>query len=414
MNFFRTYIIVLCFLLMITKLFSQTDNAVLNMTTKDSVYKKESPEKDIFDVLKLKRLAGDAAIPGSLPIVIGDRKPRITVIPFVGYTLQTRLAGIIAGSIPFYTDNDAQTNQSAISISISYSQNNQMIAPLLSNIWSKKNRYNFLGNWRIYKYPEQTYGLGGHTTEKQKTKLEYSYFLFREAVLKHISSSAFYAGLGYNLSYHSHIAQSSIVSSFVTDFDVYGRTKSSVSSGISFHTLFDNRGNTINPRKGAYANITYYQYAKLAGSDNNWQAVIIDLRKYFPIGKSKNILAFWSYNWFTSGKTPYLDLPSTGWDTYSNIGRGYIQSRLRGRNLLYLEAEYRFKLTPGGFLGGVLFTNAQSVSDWPSNKFTTLSPAVGTGLRIKINKFSGTNLSIDYGFGLDGSRGLFVNLGEIF
>ncbi|WP_332369508.1 hypothetical protein [Spirosoma telluris] len=41
-------------------------------------------------------------------------------------------------------------------------------------------------------------------------------------------------------------------------------------------------------------------------------------------------------------------------------------------------------------------------------------PAVGGGIRIKMNKISRTNLSVDYGFGMDGSHGLFFNLGEVF
>ena len=363
-----------------------------------------------MDILHLKRSADDTLKTGKR-----TTKARTTIVPFVGYTLQTRLAGIIAGNIAFYSDQSEETNQSAIGMSVSYSQNNQIILPISSNIWSKKNKFNFLGNWRYYKYPEQTYGLGGHTKPKDRIKLDYSYFLFREAVLMHISNSAFYLGLGYNLSYHYKIHQMPANVNEITDFDNYGRKNNSVSSGISFHALFDNRGNTINPQKGSYANATYYEYNKFFKSDNNWKAFIIDLRKYFSIGKSKNVLAFWSYNWMTfGGKSPYLDLPSTGWDAYSNIGRGYIQSRFRGKNLLYVEGEYRFKITHNGFLGGVFFANAQSVSDWPSNKFSVISPAVGTGLRFKLNKYSVTNLSIDYGFGTHGSQGLFINIGEIF
>ena len=220
--------------------------------------------------------------------------------------------------------------------------------------------------------------------------------------------------MGYNISYHNNIEVYPTTPNDILDFDKYGRTKNSNSSGPSVHALFDNRGNTINPQKGAYANVTYYNYAKIFGSDNNWQAVIVDLRKYFVVGRHKNVIAFWSYNWFTSGNAPYLDLPSTGWDAYSNVGRGYIQSRLRGQNLLYVEAEYRFKITHNGLFGGVLFTNAQSVSDYPINKFKTVYPAAGFGLRFKLNKYSGTNLSIDYGFGADGSKGLFINIGEVF
>ncbi|MFX6751336.1 hypothetical protein ABTH43_19640, partial [Acinetobacter baumannii] len=85
-------------------------------------------------------------------------------------------------------------------------------------------------------------------------------------------------------------------------------------------------------------------------SDNNWQSLLIDARKYahFPKG-SKNTLAFWTYDWFTiSGKPPYLNLVSTASDTYLNMGRGYIQGRFRGENLLYMESEYRFGISRNG------------------------------------------------------------------
>ena len=92
--------------------------------------------------------------------------------------------------------------------------------------------------------------------------------------------------------------------------------------------------------------------------------MIIDLRKYFnfPYG-SRNILALWNYDWLVlSGKPPYLDLPSTNWDTYSSTGRGYIQGRFRGDEMVDFESEYRFPITANGFLGAVVFANAEFLS----------------------------------------------------
>lgn len=128
------------------------------------------------------------------------------------------------------------------------------------------------------------------------------------------------------------------------------------------------------------------------------------------------MLALWSYNWLTLGKEkpPFLLLPSTGWDDLYNTTRGYIQSRFRAKNMMYAEAEYRFGILNNGLLGGVVFANAQSFSKNFSNQLTVISPGVGAGVRIKLNKYSKTNLCIDYGFRLNGSRGLFLNLGEVF
>ena len=82
--------------------------------------------------------------------------------------------------------------------------------------------------------------------------------------------------------------------------------------------------------------------------------------------------------------------------------------------MLYFEGEYRFKITHNGVLGGVAFANAESFTESSTNNFGKFLPAAGGGIRIKVNKYTRTNLSLDYGIGLNGSSGLFLNLGEVF
>lgn len=43
-----------------------------------------------------------------------------------------------------------------------------------------------------------------------------------------------------------------------------------------------------------------------------------------------------------------------------------------------------------------------------------VAPAAGVGLRLNINKHNRTALAVGYGIGLQGSRGLFFNFGEVF
>ncbi len=343
-------------------------------------------------------------------------KLHYAILPAAGYSSVTGFAVAAAGNAAFYTDNQNSTKLSAIDASVSYTQKNQIILPILSNIWTRKNSFNLLGDWRFYKYPEYTYGLGGHTTLQNKDPLNYSNIIIHEAVLKHIDNTAFYAGLAYNLNYHWNISEAGPTDGGISDFKKYGLTKQSVSSGISVNALFDTRKNSINPSDAVYGSVAFCPNLTMLGSNHNYQSLIVDLRKYFKLSKkSDNVLAFWSYNWFTfNGNVPYLDMPSTGWDPYANMGRGYIQSRFRGKNLLYAEAEYRFGITRNGLVGGVVFANAQSVTDWPSNKFQTIYPAVGTGIRIKVNRDSKTNICIDYALGINGSNGVFINLGEVF
>ena len=65
-------------------------------------------------------------------------------------------------------------------------------------------------------------------------------------------------------------------------------------------------------------------------------------------------------------------------------------------------------------MGGVVFANASSVANYPSNTFDAVYPGFGAGLRFKVNKFSNTNACIDYGIGLNETRAFYLNLGEVF
>ena len=82
--------------------------------------------------------------------------------------------------------------------------------------------------------------------------------------------------------------------------------------------------------------------------------------------------------------------------------------------MMYYETEYRFNITRNGILGGTVFLNGQTYSPKMFKDFVGIKAGYGLGLRIKLNKYSGSNICIDYGFGKNGSRGFAVNLGEIF
>ncbi len=350
------------------------------------------------------------------PDSIARQKDKLykSVLPNIGYSPTTGLIGTVSAAASFYMDNPDLVTLSSISFSVNYTQKNQLYFPVKTDIWSKKNKYAFPGEICYYKFTQYTYGLGGHSSLNDADKLGYQYLLLREAVLKKMLPG-FYLGGGYALDYHWQIKEL-VPPAGVDDFELYGFTQKSTSSGITINALFDTRHNPINPTKGFYANIVYRGNFSIMGSDENWQSLIIDIRKYCKLRKnSNNVLAFWSYNWIViNGTPPYLDLPSTGWDTYNNQGRGYRQDRFKGNNLLSVEAEYRFYLTHTGLFGAVIFVNAQTVSEWPGTGFNAILPAAGTGIRIKLNKHSAINIAIDFGYGSGGSMGIFAHSGEAF
>ncbi|HXB39072.1 MAG TPA: BamA/TamA family outer membrane protein [Bacteroidia bacterium] len=367
-------------------------------------------QKDVSDIVAKVFKRKISSVPDSIKVKPG--KLLFAGLPGVGYSLVTGVTAVVSFNVSFFTGKRTNTYLSSVTSIPEVSLfNHQIIIPIQSNIWSKGNKYNWLGDWRYYKYPTYTYGLGGHSLLSDADMIDYSYFRVYQEVLKQIHSD-FYAGLGYGLDYHLNITEQG-----TGDFQQYNKNATkTVSSGMSVRVLYDGRKNVNNPPKGFYGSITYRSNFTFLGSDQNWQSLLLDFRKYIKLSPhSDNVLALWSYNWLTfGGKPPYFDLPSTGWDTYSNIGRGYIQGRLRGTNLIYLESEYRFGITRNGLLGGVIFANAQTVSEIQTNKFETILPGGGIGLRFKVNKYSRANFCVDYGFGIEGPRGLFFNVCEVF
>jgi hypothetical protein len=369
------------------------------------------PQKDIFDVVS--SIFNKHKKQGARKKDTIISKPVYSFIPAIGYTLETETAVTLAGNITFRADSAARI--STVSTNIGYTQNKQFTFPIESEIWTRDNKFNLVGDYRFYKYPQSTFGLGSNSNINNEDPMDYLYVRFYEIVYRHVVDNLF-LGAGYIIDYHADITQKGNKDGTPSDYTAYGIANHTISSGFTFNTLFDGRDNSLFPSKGYYFNIQLRDNLKDLGSTSNWQSVIIDVRKYFNWPQNThNVLALWSYNWLTlAGRPPYLDLPSTGWDPYSSTGRGYIQGRFRGTKEVYAEAEYRFVATRNGLFGGVVFVNGSSFSAGPGTGLQSIQPGFGPGLRIKLNKVSKTNVSIDYGFGREGSRGLFINVGELF
>jgi hypothetical protein len=420
MKLFLKLVLIIIAILLTDKLFAQHKHVPIStipikpkkkgkkdtVVVKDTAFvkKEEENQKDVTDIyakLFHKKVSKE--------VESVTAKPSFTIVPALGYTLVSKLALVVAGNVAFRTA--PQSRISTIVASSSLTQRRQFTFPIESDIWSADNNYNFVGDFRFYRYPQSTYGLGSNSNIQHEDPMNYSYIRIYETVLRHISENL-YAGAGYIFDDHWNISDKG----YFSDYASYGKQVRSVATGITLNGLLDSRDNAINPYKGAFISVQYRSNYKFLGSTSSWQSLIIDVRKYinFPRG-SDNVLALWSFDWLVlNGRPGYLDLPSTQWDTYSATGRGYIQGRFRGAQMVYAEGEYRYRILNNGLIGGVFFLNAESLSAAPGTKLQGIQPGFGPGLRIKLNKATRTNICIDYGFGRQGSNGLFIDVGEIF
>jgi len=244
-----------------------------------------------------------------------------------GYTLQNRVRGPAELEFRLLCRQQSQTNLSTILTSLTYSQYHQIIFPIQVDIWTNGNRYNIITDWRYLHYPSLTYGLGGNTPSTAPTTLITVNLRLHQAVLRCLSKNL-YGGLGFDFDYFWNIHELNPSNQKPTGFESYGLNKNAVASGPSVHLLYDSRRNPINPDKGDYLSLIYHPNFTFLGTITTGIPCYGHPQVYsLPISglpqADHNVLAFWSYDWFTlgTGRPPYLLLPSTGWDPYSNTGR---------------------------------------------------------------------------------------------
>jgi hypothetical protein len=283
------------------------------------------------------------------------------------------------------------------------------------NLWLKKNSWNFIGEYFMLNYPQNTWGLGGNSQEENLTMIDYDHTRIHQNVMKGILPN-FSIGLGYAYDKHYNISveesdYSSIIEGYMPENKDY-----TISSGLTFPIMYDLRRNQLNPQNGFMTSLTYSYYHPFLGSDDKWQSLFVDARKYFLLrGRLHQILAIRGYYWtIVSGNTPYLDFPANRWEPVpGSASRGIRQNRYRSNALLYFESEYRFGITANGFLGGVIFANLTSASEYDTQHFKYWHPAAGTGIRLKFNKYSNTNVTFDAGFSKE-FWSVYLNIGEAF
>lgn len=378
---------------------------------------------DIKDVIK-KLFKSKSRISDTLSIVKNPKSLSVSILPGISYNPANGVIFGVSTSFSKYFGDTKDTKISAFSASFSYTTQSQIKLSVQSNIFSKKNDWSLQGDWRLWKYSQNTYGLGTQTVPGDAENMTFNFIRFNENVLKKIIPNC-YLGIGYSLEYYYDIE--TLDSSDVPLYPNYNNSYSAlhgydstsyVSSGFVLNLDYDSRDNTINSYKGILADVKYYNYKKFFGSTQDYENLYYEFRAYQSLTKSDSyILAFWTLGSIgINNEGPYMSLPANGWDKYNTTGRGYIQGRFRGNDYLYAEFANRIRLTSNGLFGIVFYVNVESASnpDQGIKLLNFIEPAGGVGLRIKFDKYSRTNLCIDYGIGRYGSKGVFMNIGEFF
>jgi len=391
--------------------------------------------KDIGDVLFKKKKLNTSNQEDSLTV----RKLYLNILPIPGYS--PALGFVLGGgaSANILLGDKKTTNLSSSLANVTITSKKQLNVNIRTNVYTPNNKWILQGDYRLLFFSQPTYGLGINfrnngnfilngisvTNDPDEQPMRFNYIRFYQNVYRQLKGP-WYGGLGLNIDHHYAIEDQLLdVNTPMTshyDYSIKNEFSSNkyTTNGITFNLLYDSRDNTVNPLNGHYAQLTFRENAKFIGSSQSSSTLYYEYRTYFnvcDVKRGKHVLALWTWGQLmTNGKLPYLATPSIGWDMYNRSGRGYIQGRIRGENLAYNEAEYRFPISKNGLLGGVAFLNATSASNSIMNQpiFDAFAIGYGTGLRVKMNKKTNTNISIDYGRGRNGAGGIYFNLQETF
>ncbi len=323
----------------------------------------------------------------------------------MGYAPETRISGGITGFVLYAGDTSAHS--STIYFAALISQNKQYTLNMMPDIWLQANKYHLSGELKWQYWPDKFFGMGNitqdtlmesYTAKIKGVKLDF----FRQFI------PGFYSGPLIEIEHNDIIKYDDAAHAILPGGDIPGSDRSFIiGAGLGF--AWDTRNSIIYPTDGSYhqLRIVYFRNSYKAG--NSYLKTIVDLRKYFTLGKG-HILRFQGYAKLQFGSDiPFRNVSLLGG---SNLMRGYFQGRYRDNHIMALQAEYH---TPYLWrFSGVFFAGIADVfGPYSENQFSDIKPSAGIGLRFAILPEEKMNLRIDAGFG-EGDRGLYFSVMEAF
>lgn len=381
----------------------------------DTIAQRPAPLRDLFDLIK--SVLGKTTESVDTVPALQPGHSAFTLLPVIGVDPATglKLGAAIDGVVrlgPVET-----TKLSRLGISASYGTTGQFNLNIPTTLWFKDSKHGLQGDWRYLDMSQNTYGLGPVQPDSLSDNVSFQLLRFQETGYIRIDGDL-YGGIGYRLDHHFGINDPNAggtIQSPMVEYNGGQNPSSTTSSGGTFSLLYESRDNPINPSKGFLLETAIQIYPKWMGSDDSWQAFQFQFRIYPNLERhGHTILALRVFTWTTFGHAPYLDLPALGWDRDNRTGRGYVQGRIRAEDLWYAEAELRQQITRNGLVGGVAFFNLTSASEASGKKLAPADVAYGVGLRIKLSKKTGSNITADLGFDKFGKARFYLGTGEAF
>ncbi|HEY4286602.1 MAG TPA: hypothetical protein VGN00_05840 [Puia sp.] len=396
------------------------------------LFAQTTPKVDTTDLLGIlrKMLKPSASGPG--------KHSTIALLPALGYNPSIGFQMGLNVSGGMYFGNKDSNILSIFTVSAFVTTKQIATGQLRHNIFIHNNEWNFQGNWQVSRIATLDYGEGtgitkgtrGHFSindlplenDSAVFPIKFTYYRFTERAYRTIAPH-WYAGAGLSLDIRNNIDDQKLDSPAMTPHSRYSQAngfnpKHYSANGLLFDILYNTKEHPNRSYGGMYADAGLRINQQWLGSTKNSFQLLTEFRKYWSLSNKnpEHVLAVWAWGSFLlAGSIPYLELPGTASDVYNRSGRGYTSGRFKGLSFFCEETEYRFPITRNKLMSGAVFMNLQTGSNQQgSSLFEYWEPAAGAGLRFLFNRYTRTNLCIDFALGRYGSKGIFFGLNEVF
>ena len=333
---------------------------------------------------------------------------KLILTPIIGFSPETNLEfGVGAKYLFKFRGSGPETRTSNMPLGITYTLNNQLLLNSGYSIFFNQERYMLKGNFRVKLFPQLYYGVGRDTPESNEELYSFNQVLLEPILLKQVGFHHLFLGAGVRYNYVGNLRfeedRSALESSGLPG------ALGSTSVGTELALVYDSRDNILTAHRGWLVELTHGFYGKVLGGTHEFQLTRLDLRKFIPMAKKRNVLAFQLIGTFSFQDVPLSELSALGG---KDIMRGYYEGRYLDNHLIAAQAEYRFKIYQR--LGAAVFAGAGDVAHRVEDfRFANFRPSVGVGLRFLIDRTEDLNLRFDYGVG-SRTQNYYFKIAEAF
>jgi outer membrane protein assembly factor BamA len=329
----------------------------------------------------------------------------LLIFPVIYYTPETKIAGGILGGYYFYpSQNPDFSKPSFITIELLYTELKQIKGEVTCDIFWGGYNNRFTGAVGYSRFPSKFWGIGNDAANgNEETYTPEGFWL--NLGYKNLVAGRVFLGLDYEYLRRDIVREEQDGG---IEWDSVTGKDGGVISRIGLSVTSDSRDHLIYPSSGGYYQVQAKFATRAIGSEFDFTAISIDLRKYDTIFGDA-VLAAQANGTFSMGETPFFSSASFGG---KYLIRGFYEGRYRDNDMLALQAECRLPIW--WRIGIVAFAGFAQVADRIEDfRLDSFKFAFGGGLRFLWDREQKLNIRLDVGFA-EGESALYLTIGESF